>query len=166
MNTRTNQRLLSLLRQLPSPRLVYDLGCGGCDDVATYRAAWGNIPILGLDYDRAALCYAHDLDPSLLLVEADLNALPLLPRADLILIRHPDVHRYPDTWKQVCANLAHWLVSPSLLLVTTYTAPEFDLMRRWLDARLIAVPINIAALDAVGLDGRDRYNGCFKSLGS
>jgi trans-aconitate methyltransferase len=155
-----------MLRQLPSPRLVYDLGCGSCDDVSTYRAVWGDIPILGLDYDRASLRYARTLDPTLLLLEAGLNALPLLPRADLILIRHPDVHRFPDTWRQVCSTLPTWLAPSCLLFVTTYTAPEFDLIRRWIGDSLTIVPINIAALGAVGLDGRDRYNGCFKSLGS
>lgn len=161
MNTRINHRLLSLLRQLPSPRLVYDLGCGECDDALTYREVWGAVPILGLDYDHVLLRHARRRDPALLLVEADLNALPVLPRADLLLIRHPDVHRHPDTWRRVCADLAHWLTTGSSLLVTTYTAPEYDLIRRWIGDRLTTVPINIAALDAVGLDGRDRYNGCF-----
>lgn len=165
MNTRINYRLASLLRQLPTPRLIYDLGCGGLDDAFIYRALWPAAQIVGLDRDRDALRRAQRRDPSLPLVEAELTALPLLPRADLILIRHPDVDRHPDEWAHLFASLPALLLSDANVLITTYTAPEFDRVRRWLADRLLPLSINAATLEAVGLDGRDRYNGYFKSRG-
>ncbi|MBZ0308017.1 MAG: hypothetical protein K8I82_18260, partial [Anaerolineae bacterium] len=79
--------------------------------------------------------------------------LPFACTFGLILIRHPDVNKYPDRWKTIFETLPAYL--NGVLLVTTYTLDELCFVKNQL--QLPPVPFAEAPLAPVDLVGRDRY---------
>src|SRR5258708_12729637 len=90
-------RLSSILAQLPTPRRVLELGCGHRPVLAA-----PNPLHVAVDHDDRALHTAQipvtpvQPEVALHLLQADIEHLPFLAPFDLILARHPDVHRSPD----------------------------------------------------------------------
>lgn len=114
--------------------------------------------MIGVDYDSAALHTAAQRTlPVLRLVCADAEYVPLpVACTDLILIRHPDVHRAPEGWARALRNAPRLLRDGGVLMVTTYTQPELAQVRHWLEGvPLVLLPLS--SLVAVGLQGRDRH---------
>lgn len=84
--------------------------------------------------------------------------LPLKPGFDLILARHPDVFLHAADWRRALTGSADRLAVNGMLLVTTYSAPEYERVYNWLvDTALIPLTFLPEGLTAVGLAGRDSY---------
>jgi SAM-dependent methyltransferase len=156
-------RLASILRQLPRPRRVLEVGCGACPGLAVV-AAPGTKPgmlALALDCDLAALRRARRHYPTLNLVQADSARLPFRQRFglfDLIVARHPDLDRSRAAWQDTFQDIRHWLSDSGMVVVTAYSAPELDLARGWLaSGGLVPVPLAVDQLNPPGLSGRDRF---------
>jgi SAM-dependent methyltransferase len=155
-------RLASILRQLPRPRRVLEVGCGACPGLV--RVASGTTPGLmavALDADLAALRQARRQYPGLGLVQADSTRLPLRRQFDLfdlIVARHPDLDRSRDGWQRTLQDMPGWLSDSGLVVVTAYSAPEIDLACGWLvSGGLAPVLLAIDQLIPPGLSGRDRF---------
>ncbi|MBX3061442.1 MAG: class I SAM-dependent methyltransferase [Anaerolineae bacterium] len=157
---RQSERLRSLLRQCGEPRRILDAGCGDCADSEILCACFPNSAIVGVDFDAAALQLARMHIPSLLLMQADLNRLPLNSTFDLILIRHPDVYRRADEWRRTLANLGNFIAPTGMLLVTTYNSNEMMLVETMI-THLQVVPLDIDELEPVNLHGRDKVASLF-----
>ncbi len=160
-------RLISVLRQLPPPRRVLDLGCGDCRDAAAYyESGWSPDTLLvGLDLDFHTLRQTNKraIHP----VQADLMHLPLRARFDLILVRHPDVARQPAAWEFALNHLIGWLADPGSVLITTYSVLEVDTLRGWLAGNTLKLlALDTSRLAAPGLAGRDRFVMAYFTTGA
>lgn len=155
-------RLVSLLYRLPIPRYAVDLGCGAAQDKLTYRAMWPEAVIVGLDSDRlAGLGWRQGLrgDERFFFVRGDAAQPPLAPCFNVVLVRHPDLNRRVDGWRQALRAATGLLNPDGVLLVTAYSLPESEQVRRWLDpdTHLTSLALEPSLLAPVGLSGRDRY---------
>src|SRR5258708_18445260 len=99
-----NGRLNSILAQLPIPRRVLELGCGNRPVVAAPNAFHVAIDQDGYALQTAMQSVVQTVQTPfagrILLVQAAIEDLPFSARFDLILTRHPDVDRHPDTLRQ------------------------------------------------------------------
>lgn len=149
-------RLNSILAQLPRPRRVLELGCGS-DPITVGPDATH----LGIDLDGEVLRANQSPGTgNVLLVQADIACLPLFARFDLILARHPDVDRHPESWHVALTRAPDYLIPGGVLLITVYSLPEVELIRNW------AIPLRPYLLDerkmcATNLAGADRYALCW-----
>ncbi len=152
-------RLASILRQLPRPQRVLEVGCGACPGLAAVAAP--GIVAVALDFDLAALRQTRHQYPGLNLVQADSARLPFRQRFglfDLIMARHPDLDRSRTTWQHTFQDIPDWLNNSGRVVVTAYSVPEIDLARAWLaHGGLIPVPLAVDQLNPPGLSGRDRF---------
>lgn len=145
-----NARLESILHQLkiPStatPRLL-NIGCGAFVESALLREFFPAWTMIGLDIIRLK-------KKSVWQVQADAVHLPFACTFGLILIRHPDVNKYPERWKAVLENLPHFL--DGILLVTTYTFDELSFVRGC--THLPQTLISEQSLSAVPFAGEDKF---------
>lgn len=141
-------RCESLLRAISiTPRTILEAGCGN----------WETRPILLRCFPNARLV-GVDLRPLHLtgFVQADIRALPFKNSFDLLLIRHPNIHRSRETWQPFLSQVDRWLSPGGMFLITVYSAAEAELMRAWLPP-LKLVPIESGRLAPVNLAGQDRY---------
>jgi SAM-dependent methyltransferase len=164
-------RLASILRQLPRPRRVLEVGCGAWPGLVRVAAS-GTMPGLmavALDADLAALRQARRQSPGVNLVQADITRLPFRRRFDLfdlIVARHPDLDRSRSAWQDTFQNITGWLSDSGLVVVTAYSAPEIDLARGWLvSGGLAPVPLAVDQLSPPGLSGRDRFVVVYRNRG-
>jgi hypothetical protein len=172
-------RLRSILRQVPQPQQVLELGCGDCCEVPLV-----SIPgafYIGLDLDHGALRRAGrtlqaNLYPSgnhnvaisqckFHLIQADIVYLPFRTQFDLILVRHPDVDRHRGDWELIVTGMAHLLTTPGTMIVTTYSVSELELISTWLaETGLIRMPLDTGQLAAPDLVGRDGFVIVYQKL--
>jgi SAM-dependent methyltransferase len=150
-------RLLSILRQLPSARWILDLGCGDCRASAAYAIAYPEARIVYLDRDLVSLRQARRLLLTAALVQGDITRLPLHPRFDLVVARHPDVDWHPDDWSSALRNAANWLTARGVLLITAYSASEIERISGWLSSELVPLPFDSARLCQPDLVSHDRF---------
>lgn len=141
---------------------MVDLGCGAAQDELHYRSLWPDAVIVGLDSDRlAALGWRQGLrgDERFFFVRGDAARPPLASRFDIVLVRHPDLSQRSEGWRKALAATVGLLSVRGALLVTTYSLPESEWVRRWLDAEtdLASLALDEALLAPVGMSGRDRY---------
>lgn len=157
-----DRRFAALLQQLstfqPYATSILDLGCGALPDAACYAAQWPGARLLAVDWDLAAL---QRIEPSTvgLRLQADGLHLPFAGAVEVVVARHPDVDRHREGWRRIFAEVARILTGT--VLVTTYTATECDLVRRWmLEASLS--PVLVDPTVPLSLSGRDRFalRGC------
>jgi SAM-dependent methyltransferase len=144
----SNERLESLLRQWSgAPKLILEVGCG----------AWENRPVLVRCFPAARL-FGVDLRPLTApgFVQADIRRLPFATPFDLVLIRHPDVHRSGVAWETFLRQSRRWLTPSGLFMITAYSAAEVETIRGWLPP-LTPTPLDASRLAPVPLDGQDRY---------
>ncbi len=143
---------------LPDPgavRWALDAGCGACPPARTLHELFPAAVLLGIDRDPFVLRGK----PFLRLIVGDVARLPLARsvRFDLILIRHPDVDRHLERWRQASMGLPGWLRPEGRMLVSCYAAHEVETMRAALLAGG-ARPLDIdVGLPPVDLAGQDRY---------
>lgn len=166
MNDNT-ARLISVLRQLPPPRCALDLGCGDCRSrAAYYESGWPSDTLLvGLDLNFQALRQANRR--AIHLLQADLLHLPLRARFDLILMRHPDVARQPTAWQFALSHLDCWLTQSGAAVITAYSVPEMDTMRRWFPEGILKpLALDTSRLTPPGLSGRDRFVTVYLNSGA
>ena len=129
------RRLADWLEQLPDlPRLpvlrVLDLGCGTANGAHAIRQRWPNAAIMGIDQNFGALTAAP---PFVCTLHADVRLLPFdQPVFSLIIIRHPDVFRRPDSWQKAINSAGRLLQRNGCLLVTCYSLPEAERIGIWL----------------------------------
>ena len=157
MNSDT-ARLVSVLRQLPAPRRVLDLGCGDCRDVvAYYESGWlADTHVVGIDLDFRGL--AKIGGRTIHLAQADFRQLPLSASFDLILIRHPDIARNKVAWQYAVKQLSEWLSGNGAVLISTYSVPEMDMIRDWLRGTAFrSFALDMTNIVPPGLAGRDRF---------
>ncbi len=152
-------RLESVLQQLTqdtAPR-VLNVGCGAFPSAPTLRRARPGWALYGIDTNRAALRQARASDPRLRLLQADIRTLPhiLHQTFGLILVRHPDLFRHPQTWEDVIPRLPAMLAPGGALLVTLYSPHEAAILAGF-DLPPPA-KLDEDALVAVDLAGRDRF---------
>lgn len=156
-------RLESILHQLPqsTATCVLSVGCGTFPSALTLRRTRPGWTLYGIDMDRAALCQALENDPRLCLVQADIRDLPDVLRRSfgLIMVRHPDLFRHPQTWEAVIPRLPAMLAPGGTLLITLYSPHEASILDGFgLPQRLA---LDDDALLSVDLVGRDRYVSAF-----
>ena len=150
-------RLGSILAQLPTPRRVLELGCGHRPVLAAPNALH-----FAVDHDDRALRSAHlPVSARLLLMQADIAHLPLRARFDLILARHPDVDRHPETWQFVLLRAHEYLEASGVLLVTVYSPLEAELIRSWATP-LKQRSLNWRKISAPAFVGDDRFVMCWQ----
>jgi SAM-dependent methyltransferase len=144
-------RLQSILTALPvTPKTLIELGCGEWEIGTILQNIFPGTRLFGADVrplDEYQAGFVH----------ADINALPFGCTFDLVLIRHPDVHRSGAVWQACMSGIARWITPGGALLITTYSAPEAELIRAWLPGSLRPIPIDPARLAAVNRIGQDRY---------
>lgn len=145
----SNARLVSIIRRLPisqqSPRLL-NIGCGAFVEAPALRKLLPGWAVIGLDIVRLKKNSAW-------LIQADAVHLPFACKFGLILVRHPDVNKYPERWKTIFENLPAYL--DGVLLVTAYTFDEIEFVRNHLD--LPPISVSEPPLAPVDLVGRDKY---------
>jgi len=109
---------------------VLDLGCGDAACAYAIKQRWPNAHIMGIDLDPMAL---HLIPPFVQALQADIRALPIIeqPAFNLIIVRHPDVFRRPETWKKVINGVGRLSQINGYLLVTCYSLPEAKLIGTW-----------------------------------
>ncbi len=152
------ERFAALLRLLPADavRSVLEPGCGVFESAPFLRAAFPYALLIGVDRDRYAIG-AHARQSAAILIEADIRALPFRAAFDLIVIRHPDVHRSRASWEALIRSLSRWIASGGYVLVTTFTLEEHERVRAWLPDGLRVIPVERAALPAADAVARDRF---------
>jgi SAM-dependent methyltransferase len=151
----SNTRFISVLAQLPRPQHVLELGCGDDPEAALYFANSG-ITMLGVDRNSEVLCSIRAYYPRL--VQADITRLPLHAHFDLIIARHPDIDRRRSDWQSALTTANNWLSPDGILLVTVYSAGEYEQVRSWLRITLLKpYPLLPDNLVPPALDGRDRF---------
>jgi trans-aconitate methyltransferase len=129
------RRLVDWLAQLPDlpswPVLrVLDLGCGNAASAHAIRQCWPDAAIMGVDQDFRTLTAAP---PFVCTLHADVRRLPFdQPVFSLIIIRHPDVFRRPDSWQKAINRAGQLLHRNGCLLVTCYSLPEAKRIDTWL----------------------------------
>ncbi len=115
---------------------------------------------MGVDIDWVALKRARHIfraAPWLWLLRADVDALPFSASFGLILVRHPDIDRRGDAWRQALTGLPRLLTTPGFVLVTTYSVAEIEAARGWIySTDLTPFPILEDRLTGSGPTGRDR----------
>jgi SAM-dependent methyltransferase len=165
-------RLRSILKQVPQPKRVLELGCGDCCEVPLVSNPGAFY--IGLDLDHGALRRAGgilqaNLYPSdnhneaisqcrFHLIQADIVYLPFRTQFDLILVRHPDVDRHRGDWELIFTGIAHLLTESGTLILTTYSVPELELISTWLaETGSICMPLDTGQLAEPDLVGRDRF---------
>ncbi|HLY28335.1 MAG TPA: class I SAM-dependent methyltransferase [Aggregatilineales bacterium] len=147
-------RLRSILARLPTPRLALEIGCGGRpgSDASTGES-W-----IDFDLDLSALRSARRRFPSNRYLQANGCWLPFATHFDLILIRHPDLEQYPDSWQAILESVPAILNPSGSLVVTVYSFSELEHIRRWLKYGPLRCELPPEReLDAPGLAGRDRF---------
>jgi SAM-dependent methyltransferase len=160
-------RLRSILRALGFgwPRTALDLGCGAGDAARICHALWPAASIIALDIDARAL---RHLRPGARLwpLQADLRALPLAGRFDLVIARHPDVHRYSIAWHAGLWAATGLLGAGGILLVTAYEPDEIARVRGWLAQHpdLYAFDPPAEAIGPPDLVGHDRFYMAYRRL--
>ena len=82
-----------LLNRIPaeSPQLVVDLGCGAGNATKLLRQAWPEAEVIGVDSSPEMLARAHDEDPSVNWIEADI-ATWQPPRPVSVLFSNAALH--------------------------------------------------------------------------
>jgi len=152
------ERFAALLRLLPANtvRSVLEPGCGVFESAPFLRAAFPHALLIGVDYDRYAIG-AHARQSAAILIEADIRALPFRAAFDLVVIRHPDVHRSRVSWETLIGSLTRWTNSGGYVLVTTFTIEEHERVRAWLPDNFCVIPVERAALPAADVVARDRF---------
>ncbi len=145
----SDARLISLIQQLPlrpqPPRLL-SIGCGAFVEAGALQTLFPDWAVIGLDIMRLK-------KNAVWKVQADAVHLPFACTFGLILIRHPDVNKYPERWKTIFETLPAYL--HGVLLVTTYTLDELSFVKTHLP--LTHISLSEAPLAPVDLVGRDRY---------
>jgi SAM-dependent methyltransferase len=156
-------RLASILRQLPPPRSVLELGCGNSPDGLYFYGAGDSVPLLvGLDKDSSALRAANG--SSLYLLQADITRLPFRLQFDRVIVRHPDIDHHTIQWHNLLDLAPDLLNNNGTLLITTYSLPEMEQINVWLaSTRLVKLPLPVKQLVPPGLQGRDRFILCWRN---
>ena len=166
-------RFASVLRQLPllvAPSIL-DLGCGTARCALAIQERWPDVTPIGLDCDQAALRHGPNAFAP---VQADLRALPLhAGQFGLILIRHPDVDRAPESWRAAIQVTPALLCVGGILLVTCYSLAELDQIKHWLADATAKLSVSAQSLgfaverftppDGVG---HDRYPAAWRFAGA
>lgn len=145
-----NTRLLGLIKQLPidahtTPRLL-NIGCGAFVEAPALEQMLPHWTIIGLDIVPLK-------QKPVVQIQADGLRLPFNCEFGLILIRHPDVAKYPERWKAIFENLSPYL--NGALLITTYTIDEADFVRR--RVKLPRLMLYESKLSPVNLAGQDKF---------
>jgi hypothetical protein len=134
----TLQRLASILAQLPLPNpLTHSLsiGCGYFSESILLEERFPAALHVGLDI------YFTELLQGQAVLQADGRALPFArQRFDLLLIRHPDIDRRPQTWATILPCLGEYLTPQGVALVTLYSASESDFVRDHLALPALCLP--------------------------
>jgi hypothetical protein len=153
MDAKTQTRLRTLFDQLPTPNLILEIGSGRDPGSLFY---YPDVPTCAVDLDAVALQSARKTNPHSCFfpIAGDAARLPLRADFDLILVRHPDVDKWPDRWVGVWAALATRRYG--ILIVTTYGVHEMTTIRSSL-GRYANFPLRYERLAAVPLSGADRY---------
>lgn len=147
-------RFRTLIEALPIvPGSILELGCGDWDDYEWLRAQVPAGVLIGVD---RVVTVTHRPGS----IQADISRLPLHGCFDLIVIRHPDVHRSSTAWESVIRGLDGWLRPGGYALITTYTAPEYEMIAGWLPESLTVARLDSGLLAPVDLSGRDRFAFC------
>lgn len=158
-------RLESILNQLPAVPVTRALsvGCGIFPSALTLRRARPGWTLYGVDLDGVALRQARAHDPALHLLQIDIRDLPDVLRVPfgLILVRHPDLFRHPQTWEATIPRLPQMLSPGGTLLVTLYSPHEAAVLAGF----TLPPPFKLdeGALAPVDLAGRDRYVRLFNT---
>lgn len=146
-------RLESLLARLPvppAPPRSLSIGCGSFAEYSLLANRWGAWLHVGLDWDRTALGEAQHEAGRL---NANALHLPFACRFALILIRHPDVARYPQQWGAILGDVPRWLVQNGVLLITTFTAAELSFAQVYCSLpRLALAELSLAPPNLVSHD--------------
>jgi hypothetical protein len=83
---------------------------------------------------------------------------------DLLVMRHPDIARFPDQWRGVLGQVAHWLTADGLIIITTYSLDEVQFVKSLLQ-QLVTLsadaPYTSKPLD---LQGNDRYIVAYRRI--
>jgi hypothetical protein len=118
---------------------------------------------LGVDHDAMALLTIHN--SFIHLIQADISRLPFDAPFDLIVARHPDVDRHTTAWQQALVHASNLLDKAGYLLVTTYSLPEIERVNGWMESMaLISLSVPTKHLVPPGLQGCDRYIGCWRNF--
>ena len=148
---------------------MLELGCGNSPDALQFyvtNAAVGAryiVPFLiGIDHDFAALRHAER--SSIHLLQADIAYLPFHMQFDLVIVRHPDIDRHASVWQKALIHGPDLLNKNGILLVTTYSLPEFEQAKGLLaSSKLVDTPLETKHLAPPGLQGRDRFILCWRN---
>lgn len=141
-----------LLTNTPVRRdLAIEIGCGDGSALPILKRHFTHV--IGLDLKSAPY------RDSCWIVQADATYLPFFDslRADLILIRHPDVHRHPTKWERIITTLPNDLQPNGAILITTYTLDEMRLVQGWIDSHLTPLTLSTDNLPPAGIDNADQY---------
>jgi SAM-dependent methyltransferase len=129
------------------------LGCGAWENSVCLSQLYPDALIIGLDYDFRALRTAQGIR-----ILGDIQHIPFAGgQFDLILIRHPDVHRHPSSWQHALSASEDALRIGGRLVITVYSAAEYALIQKWRPPILTECAVPIAALTAPDGVGRDRF---------
>jgi 16S rRNA G1207 methylase RsmC len=122
------KRLRSILTQLPLPQHILELGCGAFSEASVYRQMFPEAMIVGVDNNESVLEQARHTNRALNIAFAlaDGTAMPFAKVFDLILIRHPNIDRHRQSWKQIFIDANKYLKPGGHLVATVYSLPEYE----------------------------------------
>lgn len=158
-----NPRLAALLQQLTlpdQPRRTLHIGCGAFSEYPLLIARWPDYQHIGVDWERDALRLASRQA----VIQANGAHLPFGCHFSLILIRHPDVFKYPPVWTSILQTCGAHLAEDGLLVVTLYSLEEWAFVQEAMT--LPCYQMDTLGLPAINLIGEDRYVVMGKQAGT
>jgi hypothetical protein len=83
---------------------------------------------------------------------------------DLVVIRHPDIARFPDQWIGILGQVAHWITADGLIIITTFSLDEVQCVKS-----LLQQPVTLSAdspytSKPLDLQGNDRYIVAYRRI--
>jgi hypothetical protein len=143
---------------------IVDIGCGRCEECNLLLELFPGAGVTLIEIDetcaqelkRLGAKYPGRVVPVMgdALDPASMSAGPF----QLAIIRHPDVQAAPAVWRQIVDTTINQIAVSGYLIVTTYTAAESEITRRFLqrkDCRDVAM--KDMGCSPVALAGNDRY---------
>src|SRR5579859_4236921 len=127
------------------------MGCGAAVSALALQSRYPRAALYGLDHKPEIL---KNAPLAIRPVQADLRTLPFKWRSlGLILVRHPDLIRWPDGWRRAFEAVPVLLASGGILLATCYSLPELERIRALMPAVSTPLPIRRDLLSPPGSDG-------------
>ena len=156
---RLRATLMALFPPPAAVRLVLSVGCGSFPTAGPLRRLFPAAMLVGIDHSLDDLRAGRGRwgVADVRLIGGDAARMPLagMARFDLILIRHPDVDRHPERWRQVCRALPRVLSPGGRVLVSCYAAHEMAAIRAGLiagGAKPLPARLSLAPVDLIGQD--------------